>query len=265
MISPGTLIGILSGFGLFGWAVFSATDNYLMFFDYSGILMVVGGTLASTLISYRFIYVWRAFASFFRIFLYSGSGWKDLNDNMRRLLRWGREVQDKGLGVLDDHLTSDEKLNSFMQYGLECVASGYKGEELYDLLNDYNENLFVRENVQVGILQTMGAFAPAFGMIGTLVGLIIMLDGMGSDPTQLGKGLALALLTTLYGVLLANLIFKPAALKIRQGNEIVHYENSILTASYCLLAKRAEPLVIQDKINSFLDIRRRLDALKEEE
>ena len=99
----------------------------------------------------------------------------------------------------------------------------------------------------------MGAAAPAFGMIGTLVGLIIMLDGMGGDPSQLGAGLAVALLTTLYGVLFARLIFMPAASKIMQREQIVRFRNFLVAEGLALLADRKSPRYIQDKMNSYLD------------
>ena len=100
----------------------------------------------------------------------------------------------------------------FTKYGLGLLSSGYKGEELRELLFEFTETMYDRAQVQVGVLKTMASFAPAFGMIGTLVGLIIMLDNLKADAGQLGQGLALALITTLYGVITANLIFKPAAL-----------------------------------------------------
>ena len=97
------------------------------------------------------------------------------------------------------------------------------------------------------------AVCPAFGMIGTLVGLIIMLQQMGEDPTQLGVGLALALITTLYGVLFARLVFIPAASKIQQREEIVRFRNYLVAEGLSLLAERRSPRYIQDKMNSYLD------------
>ena len=99
----------------------------------------------------------------------------------------------------------------------------------------------------------MGAAAPAFGMIGTLVGLIIMLDSMGGDPSSLGKGLAVALATTLYGVLFARLLLLPVADKVQQREQIVRFRNVLVAEGLSLLAERKNPRFIQDKMNSFLD------------
>ena len=107
--------------------------------------------------------------------------------------------------------------------------------------------------VQVNILRSMGGTAPAFGMIGTLIGLIVMLDTMGSDPCALGAGLAVALNTTLYGVLLARLIFVPAANKLQQRQEILRFRHELVVEGMALLAEKRSPRFIQDRMNSFLD------------
>jgi len=99
----------------------------------------------------------------------------------------------------------------------------------------------------------MAAASPAFGMIGTLIGLIIMLGKMGEDPSALGPGLAVALLTTLYGVLFARLVFMPAAAKILQREQILRFRNYLVAEGLSLLADRKSPRFIQDKMNSFLD------------
>jgi len=108
----------------------------------------------------------------------------------------------------------------------------------------------------------MASAAPAFGMIGTLVGLIIMLDGL--DPgkgnlAQLGQGLAVALNTTLYGILLSRLILLPAAAKLQQRQEIMRFRNELMAEGLALLSDRTSPRLIQDRMNSFLDPAIRFD------
>jgi len=117
--------------------------------------------------------------------------------------------------------------------------------------------------VPANILQSAATFAPAFGMIGTLIGLIVMLDGLGGDPAKLGSGLALALNTTLYGVLAANLFFKPIANKITLNNQSIFYRNSMLMEGYILIAQDQDPMLIQDRLNSFLDINKQFDLLND--
>ncbi len=133
------------------------------------------------------------------------------------------------------------------------VVSGYSGEEVREILNNTIETTFGRNTVPVNIFKSMASASPAFGMIGTLVGLIVMLDNMGGDPTLLGPGLAIALVTTLYGILFARLIYMPAASKIMQREQIVRFRNYLVAEGLALLADRKSPRYIQDKMNSFLD------------
>ena len=90
-------------------------------------------------------------------------------------------------------------------------------------------------------------------MVGTLVGLIIMLANMGDDPAALGAGLAIALNTTLYGVIVAKMIFGPAATKLEQRYSILHFIDNIKVEGLALLADQVSPREIQDRLNSYLD------------
>ena len=132
------------------------------------------------------------------------------------------------------------------------VVSGYTGEEVRDILTTTIETTFGRNTVQASILKQMGAISPAFGMIGTLVGLVIMLGNL-DDPAALGPSLSIALITTLYGVLFARLIFIPAATKVQQREEIVRFRNYLVAEGLSLLAEQRSPRYIQDKMNSYLD------------
>jgi chemotaxis protein MotA len=133
-----------------------------------------------------------------------------------------------------------------------------------EILTNTINSTFTRNMVQADILRNMGTTAPAFGMIGTLVGLIIMLDNMGADPGQLGPGMAVALVTTLYGVLFSRMILLPAASKAQQREEILKFRNFLVAEGLALLAERKSPRYIQDRMNSYLDpsIHFSLDKMK---
>ena len=103
-------------------------------------------------------------------------------------------------------------------------------------------------------LKKMGGDAPAFGMLGTLIGLIIMLSSMGGDPSAIGPSMAVALVTTFYGIILARLIFIPLATKMSTRNDVTMFKNNLQMEGLVLLAERKSPRYIQDKINSFVDL-----------
>ena len=241
------------GFGLFGSAVMLATDNYWVFLNFPSLVMVLGGTLASTLISYEVRYVWLAFKSIGNILITPKVGRYLLNFEVGRMIRWGYLLQSKGIPGLEQETKKVSKGDPFLAFAIELLITGYPGENLSQVLSNTVETTFGRNMVQANILKSMGSTAPAFGMIGTLVGLMVMLDTMGSDPSQLGPGLAVALCTTLYGVLMARLVFIPAANKVEQRQQIMRFRNHLLVEGFAMLADKKSPRYIQDAMNSYLD------------
>jgi chemotaxis protein MotA len=215
--------------------------------------MVAGGTLASTFISYEPRYVMLSLKLVWRIFFSPKVGRNVLKSEVGRIIRWAYTVQKKGIPALEQESKKAIQGDRFLKFGVDMVVSGYTGEEVRDIMTTTIETTFGRNTIQVEILKNMGSAAPAFGMIGTLVGLIIMLDNMGGDPSALGAGLAVALLTTLYGVMFARIIFIPAATKILQREEIVRFRNYLVAEGLALLADKKSPRYIQDRMNSYLD------------
>lgn len=252
-MSFSTIVGLLGAFALFFGSIIISTDNFLIFLSLSSFVMVVGGTFASTFISYEPRYVILSLKLIWRIVFSAKVGRNVLKSEVGRIIKWAYTVQKSGPPALEAEAMKATRGDKFMRFGVEMVISGYNGEEVREILTNTIETTFGRNTVQVDILKAMASAAPAFGMIGTLVGLIIMLDNMGGDPSSLGKGLAVALLTTLYGVLFARLVFLPAATKIQQREEIVRFRNYLLAEGLSLLADRKSPRYIQDKMNSFLD------------
>ena len=248
-----TLIGLLAAIGLFVGSIAMSTDNYIIFLDLASFLMVVGGTLAAAFISYEPRYVMLSLKLIWRILFSPKVGRNVLKSEVGRIIRWAYTVQKSGPPALEAEASKAVRGDKFLKFGVEMVISGYTGEEVREILTNAIESTFGRNTVQVDILRAMSGAAPAFGMIGTLVGLIIMLDNLGGDPTELGAGLAVALLTTLYGVMFAQMIFKPAATKIQQREEIVRFRNYLLAEGLSLLADKKNPRYIADRMNSFLD------------
>ena len=248
-----TILGILFGVGLFASSIFVSTDNYSLFVSFASFLMVIGGTFAATFISYEARYVFLALGLVFHIFRAPGMTRTRLTGEIGRVVKWGYLLQKRGIPALEAESARVGREDRFLGWALEVVISGYTGSEIRDMLNTQIEATFNRNMVQVGILKSMAVTAPAFGMIGTLIGLIIMLDNMGSDPSSLGTGLAVALITTLYGVLFSRLILMPTAHKTRQREEIMRFRNALIAEGMAMLADRKGPRAIQDHMNAYLD------------
>ncbi len=247
-----TLLGIFLGFSLFFYAIFSSTTNWQMFIDLESFLMVAGGTFAATMISFRSRYVMLSFKELIATLIPQNINPETLYSEIENIINWARIAKQNGLRELEIHIRNSRTTDEFMRYGGNLLVTGYRGDELRTMLTNFTETTFERNMVASYILKTMAGFAPAFGMLGTVVGLIIMLDNMGNDPSKIGEGLAFALITTLYGVLLAHLILKPAAEKAKQKQEILRFRNLLVTEGLVMLGENKDSMTIQDTMNSFL-------------
>ncbi len=252
-MSFATLLGVLGGFGLFFGSIMMTADNVLIFVSVSSFVMVFGGTLAAMFIAYEPRYVLLSLKLIAKIMAAPSVGRGMLKAEVGRIIKWAYTVQKNGIPALETESKKAIKGDKFLRFGVDMVVSGYTGDEVREILTTTIETTFGRNTIQVKILNDMGANAPAFGMIGTLVGLVVMLDSMGGDPAQLGAGLAVALITTLYGVFFARLVFISAASKIMQREQIIRFRNYLVCEGLGLLADRKSPRYIQDKMNSYLD------------
>lgn len=252
-MSLATLLGFLAGLGLFIGAIMTATDNYLGFISGPSVIMVLGGTLAASFIGYQARYVLLSLRDIGSLFIKSKVDRRMLTIETGKIIRWGYLVKKSGLLALEREIKNVKRQDHFLNYGIQLVISGYSGDEVRQMLSAANNGAYQRAMVQGNILKNMAAAAPAFGMIGTLVGLIIMLESLAVDPEGIGPGLAVALLTTLYGVLFARLVFLPAATKVEQKEGIIRFRNFLVTEGFAMLAEQKSPRFIQDKMNSYLD------------
>ncbi|NQV54268.1 MAG: MotA/TolQ/ExbB proton channel family protein, partial [Rhodospirillales bacterium] len=214
-MSIGTIVGIIGGIGLFIGAILMSTNNFLAFIDIPSVIMVLGGTTAATFVSYEARYVILSLKSIYKIYTAPAINRNLLKAEVGRVIRWGYTVQKSGLPALESETGKLKNTDKFLAFGVDMVVAGYTGQEVREILTTTIETTFGRNTIQATILRAMGGAAPAFGMIGTLIGLIIMLGNL-EDPTALGPALSVALITTLYGVLFARLLFIPAATKVQQ-------------------------------------------------
>lgn len=264
-LAKDTVLGILLGVTLFAYAIFSSTDNYLMFLSLPSLLMVIGGTVAATFISFKFTDIKSAITELKGIFIPEKINPESLYKEVKNIITWARILKMDGLQGLEKEIARVKITDPFVKYGGELIVTGYKGDELRKMLTNFAETTYERNITGSYILKTMAAFAPGFGMLGTVIGLIIMLDKMDGNPEALGKGLAFALMTTLYGVFFANLLFKPAAEKAKQKQETMRLRNLLVTEGFVLLGENKDSILIQDMLNSFMDSSFHFSVIKRDE
>jgi len=256
-MSPASLLGVIFGLGLTLTAIFMSTNNSLIYFDIASLFMVVGGSIAAAFMGYQSNYVITAFKAIWWMFKKPKSTREGLNTEIMRLIKWSYLVQQRGLPALESEIKNVHANDPLIKYCMELVVTNHPPADLQKMMLTVVEAEFERKTIPVQILRGMASNAPAFGMIGTLVGLVAVLDSMGSGMESLaaviGQGMALALITTLYGVFFARLVFLPASNKLMQKEEAERFRNLMMVEGLVLLADKRSPRYMQDRLNSYLD------------
>lgn len=251
-ISLATIAGTIFGFVLVLGAIVHGTDNLASFLSIEGFLIVIGGTIANAFMSYQAPYVVKAFAAIGNMIKKPRATREGLNAEIMRLIKWSYLVQAKGYAGLEGEIGPQIK-EPLLRYGIDLVVTGYQPQAIRNMMNTAVEADFERSITPVTVLRNMASTAPAFGMVGTLVGMVIMLQNIQGDMSKIGTGLAVALLATLYGIITARLFCLPAADKLMQKEEIMRFRNYMMTEGLVLLAEKQSPRYMQDKLNSFLE------------
>ena len=248
-----SLLGIFAGIGLIVLGIYQLTPNFIVFVSYSSFLIVAGGSFAATLLSFSLQDVFgllRSTIAVFKTQKINMPGEVEAIVELAPVARKSMQELEKSLGNVK---------NFFLRDGLQMVVDGYNPEEIREILETRIENRILREKGEANVLRTMGKYAPAFGMIGTLIGLVVMLYGMadmaggGEDPMSvLGAGMGAALITTFYGTILANMFFNPMAEKFETRIKKQTTMQQMLIEGALLIHARKHPLIVREKLNSYL-------------
>ena len=240
-----TIVGILLGIGaIIGSILLGGSLD--AFIDYPSVAVVLGGTLAATLVNYPFSDVMSVMGITKKAFLEKE---KKPTDVISQFVKFAEMARKEGILALEQ--ASGDLDDEFIQKGLQLAVDGTTPELIQSILDTEISNLEDRHKLGQGIFEALGTYAPAFGMIGTLIGLVNMLKSL-EDPTQIGAGMAIALITTFYGAVLANLIFLPiqGKLKKRSQNEVLVKE--IATHGIMGIQSGDNPRVLEEKLKAFL-------------
>ncbi len=240
-----TIIGIVSGLILIVIAIL-LNGNLGAFVDPASIMIVLGGTLAATLVAFPIPQVKDIIKLTQKTFANRDTNpGKIIND----IITLANKARKEGLLSLEEATESLE--DEFLKKGLMLVVDGTDPELVRNLLETELDFIEQRHKAGQGLFESMATAAPGFGMIGTLIGLINMLGSL-DDPTTIGPSMAVALITTLYGSLFANLFFSPMAnkLKVKSGEEIL--EREIMVEGLLSIQAGENPRIIEEKLKAFL-------------
>jgi len=211
-----TILGIFSGLTLVGYAILTG-GNFYIFIHVPSMMIVFGGAFAATLVNFSLIEVIGVFKVVKKAFLGGSHHELDIITLFNELAYTARQ---EGILAIDRYLPNIE--DTFLRTGLEMAVDGTEPESIRNIMKTELTYLIERHRKGQEIFISLGTYAPAFGMIGTLIGLISMLKTL-DDPSSIGAGMAIALITTFYGAFFANLVFLPIAGKLnnRSNEEVV--------------------------------------------
>lgn len=240
-----TLTGITVALGLvFGAIVLGG--EVLAFFDFNSLLIVVGGTIGATLITFSAEDLRRA-SGVLRQVLYEAPLEADVR--VRTLTEIARRARGEGLLALE-HLAFRES-DQFLRKGLQLLVDGFPPDAIERTLKIDLDQGVERHRRGALIFQTMGSQSPAMGLVGTLIGLVQMLRNL-DDPSKIGPGMATALLTTFYGAFLAYLVFLPVAAKLRNRSADEARVKELTIEGLVSIAKEMNPRLVEEQLQLYL-------------
>lgn len=240
-----TVIGIIGSFALMIIAIVSG-GPLTLFIDIPSILIVGGGTIGVVLVHFPLKDVLGALGVMKKAFFHKADSPTQI---INKLIEFSTKARKEGILALQGVM--DEVSDEFLLKGLQMAVDGQEPDALKDLLEREIESIESRHGSGAEIFSSLAAYGPAMGMIGTLIGLVQMLQSM-SDPSSIGPAMAVALLTTFYGAILANIIGLPIAgkLKKRSAEEIL-IKTLISEGMRCVLAGE-NPRIMEQKLHAFI-------------
>ncbi len=241
-----TIVGTLLAFGLVVGSMASGDGGLAIFIHGPSIAIVIGGTFAVTMMNFPVGEIKSIIKVMLVTALYKA---RSPNQEIERIIEYANLARKEGLLALESKL--EEVEDPFFSKGVQLVIDGFAADTVRDIMELEAEWQRQRHSMGKKLLDAMGAFAPAFGMIGTLVGLVQMLQNL-SDPSSIGQGMATALLTTLYGAVLANMLFIPLSGKLEVRAKQEGLLRDLMIEGIVAIQSGEKPQLIKEKLKGFL-------------
>ena len=244
-----SLIGIVGGFGILLFGILYGNDistiNY--FIDIPSVLITIGGSLTSTLTSMKVKDFTNGFKSMQKAIKEPTSG--NAAENIHTILDLSNVSRKEGLLALEQ--AADGINDEFLKKGIMLVVDGTDPDLVRAILETDLDSIEARHKKNMAFWDKWAEMGPAWGMIGTLVGLIIMLQNM-SDSASIGPAMGTALITTLYGSLIANWLATPTSAKLAVNNDNEIQMKTIIVEGLLSIQAGENPRVIEEKLKTFL-------------
>lgn len=256
-----TPIGIFIGITMIMFGIFSSGGftGVVSFVQISSIVIVLGGLAAAILINFNLEEIKLTGKVLKEAFNRDEQNLRELIDLFVRLSERARR---EGLLALETEL--DEVEDPFIKKGILLAVDGIEPEVINDIMNAEISAIEERHRRGRAIIEKAAEYAPAWGMIGTLIGLVLMLKNL-EDPTTLGPNMAIALLTTFYGTVLANLVFQPMAGKLINKTDQELFMKQVTIEGVIGVQSGQNPKILEEKLSAFLSDKEKQVPPEEEE
>lgn len=251
-----TIIGLVSGFGLILWAIMGKADIGT-FIDGGSVAIVVGGATSAALVSFPIKHL-LGVAKVVKNCFFSKP--RSTGNLITEMVKYAEIARRDGILALEN-VTKDIK-DPFLVSGIQMAVDGTDPDLIETIMDTDLEAVESRHAEGKALFDNVGRFAPAFGMIGTLIGLVIMLKDM-DDPSKIGPAMAVALLTTMYGAILANLIALPMAEKLGLRSREELLLKQIVIKGVMAIQAGDNPRIVEQKLRTFLPNKMRNEGAEE--
>ncbi|MFO7849192.1 MAG: motility protein A [Spirochaetia bacterium] len=252
-MDPATLGGLVGGFAFILMSMIFGGSGLGVYLNIPSILMVIGGSFGAVLVSNPLS---RALGIMKYVSIIIKVPTNELQRTITSLVNFAEKARREGLLALEDD--AEEVGEEFLRKGIRLVVDGTDPEIIKTVLYTEVDQIQQRHETGIKVFDDWGKFAPAFGMIGTLAGLIAMLANL-DDPDAIGSGMALALITTMYGSIFANLVLIPFKNKLEDRDKEERLLQEIMVEGILSIQAGDNPTILKQKLLSFLD-----PGLKEE-
>lgn len=238
-----TIVGLIVVWVLIALSI-ATSGGFAGFLNIPSLIIVVGGTLATLLIAYSLPDFIAGLKSFMKAIK---PGIPPFEEEVAYIVNIAQKARKDGILSLENELSEYYAHDSFLGNAIKMIVDGADAETLEKVLDAMLENEERKWKLEIGFWDQFAAMAPAYGMIGTLIGLIQMLKNL-NDPSTLGPAMAVALITTLYGALMANTIGSPIANKLKIYAERALLVKQLYAEGLLLILKGENPRVIEQKL-----------------
>lgn len=241
-----TIVGLLGAFALVITAIVSGGGGG-SFINFESVLIVIGGTIFVTMMCFTLGEVGRTFKVIMKTISYTA---RDPSEAAIQVLQIAELARRQGVLSLQGILKELES-EPLLYKGMSMVVDGTPGEEVETILKKDMFSTLQRHQKSASVLKKAAEFAPAMGLIGTLIGLVKMLGNL-ENPETIGPAMAIALLTTLYGAMLANMVFAPMSSKLERNSQEEAMVNNIYVMGAASIGRQENPRRLEMMLNSVL-------------